>query len=184
MIGGKIKSNKGFTILELLVAMSIFVLIVASSAGLFATALRVQRNSIAYQQLLDQTSYLMEYMSRAVRMARKDIASSLPGSPADGACTGTAKLNYAFLNQCLRFRNYKDQCQQFCLVGEGIVDGSGNNLTSSDLRVLTFGVVLSGETQSDNEQPKVSFDIDIEGRENAKITIQTAVSQRNLDVRR
>ena len=170
-------NNKGFTILEMLIAVTIFTLVVASASGLFVSSLKAQRSTLAYQQLLDQTSYLMEYMSRAVRMAKKDIT---------GACTGTAKLNYVFSGQCLKFMNYKNpsQCQQFCLVGSRIVDENGNYLTASDLKVTSFNVSLSGQTQSDDLQPKVTVLLNIQGRENSKIKIQTTISQRNLDIKR
>lgn len=169
------KNNKGFTILELLVAMSIFVLIVGSSVGIFVYGLKIQRRSIAYQQLLDQTSYLLEYMSRAVRMSQKDIS---------GACTGTAKSNYSFSLGCLRFRNYKGQCQQFCAASQRLRDENGNFLTSSNLSVQTFLVTLFGEGQNDNVQPRVNFYIDIRGREDARIITRTDVSQRNLDIKK
>jgi prepilin-type N-terminal cleavage/methylation domain-containing protein len=167
--------NKGFTLIELMVAMSVFVLIIASSSGLFVSGLKIQRGSIAYQQLLDQMSYFTEYMSRAVRMAKKDIS---------GDCTGAVKLNYSFADQCLNFRNYKDQCQQFCLEGERLKDENGNYLTSDDLRILSFSVVLLGQTQDDNQQPKAVIIIEARGKEDSKITIQTTISQRNLDVRK
>jgi len=173
MIGDNTK--KGFTLIELLVSVAVFALAVSSVSGLFASSLKIQRRSIAYQQLLDQTSYFLEYMSRAVRMARKDLS---------GACTGTAKLNYAFAGQCLKFRNSKDQCQQFCLEGVRLKDQNGNYLTSGDLEVLSFNVSLSGQTQNDNEQPKAAISLDIKGRENSKIKIQTTISQRNLDVKK
>ena len=171
MIGDNMK--RGFTIIELLVATSVFVLVVASSSGLFVSGLRTQRRGIAYQQLLDQTSYLTEYMSRAVRMAKKDIS---------GTCTGSAKLNYSFAGQCLKFVNYKDQCQQFCLDNARLSDGDGVYLTSEDLSVSAFSVVLSGQTQNDDIQPKASLSLSIQGKENSTINIQTTISQRNLDV--
>jgi len=167
--------NKAFTLIELLVAMSVFVLIVASSSGLLVSGLRIQRRSVAYQQLLDQTSYLAEYMSRAIRMAKKDIS---------GVCTGTAKLNYSFTGQCLKFVNYQGQCQQFCLEGNRLKDGNGVYLTSGGLSVSAFSVVFSGETQSDDIQPKVGLSLSIQGKENSTINIQTTISQRNLDVRK
>lgn len=172
MIGDK---NKGFTLIELMVSTAVFVLIFSSVSGLFVASLRAQRRSIAYQQLLDQMSYLAEYMSRAVRMARKD---------SNGACTGTAKLNYAFAGQCLKFRNYKNNCQQFCLKGSRLEDENGNYLTSPDLNVLSFSVNLSGQTQDDNLQPKAAIILEIQGKENSKVKIQTTISQRNLDVKR
>lgn len=168
-------SKKGFTLIELMVSMAVFVFVVTAASGLFVSSLKNQRRSIAYQQLLDQSSYLMEYMSRAVRMAKKDL---------NGACTGTAKLNYAFVSQCLKFRNYKDQCQQFCLDGSRLKDENGNYLTSPDLSILSFSVNLSGQTQSDNIQPKAAILLDIQGKENSKIKIQTTISQRSLDVKR
>ncbi|MBI2450410.1 MAG: prepilin-type N-terminal cleavage/methylation domain-containing protein [Candidatus Nealsonbacteria bacterium] len=173
MIGNKY--NKGFTLIELMVSVAVFVLAVSAASGLFASSIKLQRNSIANQQLLAQTSYLTEYISRAVRMAKKDLT---------GACTGAAKLNYSFSNQCLKFSNYKDQCQQFCLVGSRITDGGVNYFTSNDLNVLLFNVNLSGQTQSDNVQPKIGISLEIQGKENFKVKIQTAVSQRSLDVKR
>lgn len=167
--------KKGFTLIEMMVATAVFAFVVTSASGLFAFSLKAQRRSIAYQQLLDQTSYLTEYISRAVRMAQKDL---------NGACTGTAKLNYAFTGQCLKLRNYKNQCQQFCLDGLRLKDENGNYLTSGDLSVLSFGVSLSGQGQGDNIQPEVVLLFDIQGKENSRIKIQTAISQRNLDVKK
>ena len=166
--------NKGFTLIEMLVAIAIFVFTVASVSGVFVTALKAQRRSIAYQQLLDQSSYLMEYISRSIRMAKKDNIS--------GTCTGTAKLNYEFSGQCLKFRNYKDLCQQFCLDGSRMKNEKGEYLTSDSLNVLSFSVTLSGATQNDDIQPMTIISIDIQGKGDAAIKIQTSVSQRNLDV--
>jgi len=165
--------NKGFTLIEMLVAIAIFVFTVASVSGVFVTALKAQRRSIAYQQLLDQSSYLMEYMSRSIRMAKKDIS---------GSCTGTAKLNYEFSGQCLKLRNYKDLCQQFCLDGSRMKNEKGEYLTSDSLNVSSFSVTLSGATQNDDIQPMTIISIDIQGKDDAAIKIQTSVSQRNLDV--
>ena len=173
--------RRGFTLIEILVAVSIFVLLVTAASGLFVSSLRAQRINLATQELLSQTSYLGEYMSRAIRMARKDL---------DGACTGTKKLNYEFINGCLKFRrDYEGECvcQQFCLVGERIKEIKGdreNYLTSPDLRVLAFGITLEGETQWDDRQPKVIISLEIEGKEETKIEIQTTVSQRELDIKR
>jgi len=157
----------------MLVAIAIFVFTVASVSGVFVTALKAQRRSIAYQQLLDQSSYLMEYMSRSIRMAKKDIS---------GSCTGTAKLNYEFSGQCLKLRNYKDLCQQFCLDGSRMKNEKGEYLTSDSLNVSSFSVTLSGATQNDDIQPMTIISIDIQGKDDAAIKIQTSVSQRNLDV--
>ena len=174
----KIKNkNNGFTLVEMLVSLAIFATAVTLVSTIFVSGLKTQRQNLAYQQLLGQTSYLIEYISRAIRMATKDI---------EGICTGTAKLNYKFESQCLKFRNYKNECQQFCLEGtrlKEIKNGIENYLTSPDLKVNSFVIILTGETEDDYLQPLVSLFLEIEGKEQAKIKIKTSLSQRNLDVK-
>lgn len=169
-------NNKGFTLIEMVVAVAVFTLLVTASTGVFLSAIRAQKTSLATQEVLDQTSYLMEYMSKALRMARKDMT---------GACTGTAKLNYAFENQCIKFNNYQAACQQFCLDGTRLKDEDGNYLTSDSLTVSSFNVILSGEIQppADNQQPRVTIFLEVQGKDGSNIQIQTTISQRNPDVR-
>lgn len=174
------KSGAGFTLIEMMVAVAIFMIVVTAVSTLFVQAIRAQRRNLAYQELSDQTSYVMEYMSRAIRMAKKDM---------DGACTGTPKLNYSFGGQCLKFKNYDSECQEFCLDVTRLKEikaGVHNYLTSPELTVSSFNIVPQGWAQppADYLQPLVSILLEIEGREGAKIQIQTSISQRDLDVQR
>ncbi|KKS91528.1 MAG: hypothetical protein UV65_C0004G0018 [Parcubacteria group bacterium GW2011_GWF2_43_11] len=165
--------NKGFTLIEMVVAVAIFTLLVGTTSSIFLSSIKTQKQGLATQEILDQTSYLMEYMSRSIRMAKKDIS---------GSCTGIVKLNYEFSGQCLKLRNYKDLCQQFCLDGSRMKNEKGEYLTSDSLNVSSFSVTLSGATQNDDIQPMTIISIDIQGKDDAAIKIQTSVSQRNLDV--
>ena len=172
-------NNKGFTLIEMMVAVGVFTLLVSAASGIFVSSLRAQRHSLATQEILDQSSYVMEYMSRALRMAKKDDVN--------GTCTtaGIPKLNYAIEGQCLKFRNYHSECQEFCLDGgrlKEVKGGSENYLTSENLTVEDFSVNLEGQQQTDNLQPKVSIFLNIDGKEKSNIKIQTTISQRNLDI--
>ncbi|MEK7503366.1 MAG: prepilin-type N-terminal cleavage/methylation domain-containing protein [Patescibacteria group bacterium] len=175
--GASQSGGGGFTLIEMMVAVAVFTLLVGASSGIFVSSLRGQKQSLALQEVLSQTSYLMEYMSKAVRMATKDIA---------GDCTGTAKLNYAFQNQCLKFKNYQGTCQQFCLAGARLQDGDGNYLTSASSTVSAFNVTIVGAIQppTDYLQPKVTIFLRVTGQEGSKTEIQTTISQRNPDVRK
>jgi len=169
------KKSKSFTLIELLVAVMIFSLIGGIAAGVFTSGLRDQRKSLASQEILSQTSYLMEYISRALRMARKDI---------DGICID-AKLNYKIVDSGIEFMNYKGECQKFYLSASQLKEEKGgavSDLTSGNLEVANFNVNLLGETQTDDLQPRATFFLEIKGKEQSKIKIQTTVSQRNLDV--
>ncbi len=172
--------NKGFTLIEMVVAVAVFTLVVTMASGLFISSLRVQRQSLAYQVVLDQTSYATEYMSRALRMAKKDIA---------GDCI-SAKLNYEGTREGkgLKFKNYENVCQEFFWDTDTnqlkeIKGGEENFLTSNDLQILAFNINLAGVSQYDDLQPRITILLDIKGKEQSNIKIQTTISQRNLDVR-
>lgn len=184
------QSQKSFTIVELLVALAIFSLIVGSASGIFVSAIRAQRKALAQQELLDQTSYLMEYISRSVRMARKELSAP--------DCLSEHGLNYAttssrvisgktYSGLGLRFRNYQGICQEFFVDSQMLKEWKEGYLeplplTSGNLKVNSFNVNLVGQSQDDDLQPKVTVFFEIEGREQTKIKIQTSLSQRNPDI--
>jgi len=177
--------NKSFTLIEILVAVTIFSLIMGIASGIFISAIKAQRKTLAYQQLLDQTSYIMEYMSRALRMAKKDDIGGVN-------CLNPDKVNFEVTHsgQGIKFRNYQDICQEFYLDGIQLneeKDGVVLELTSTNLQVLYFNVNLIGETQIDNLQPRVTLLLNIKGtgekpEQKPEIKIQTTISQRNPDI--
>ena len=179
--------NKGVTLIEMLVAVTIFAIVVGAISSIFISAIRTQRRVLATQELLDQTSYVLEYMGRALRMAKKD---------SNGSCitVGTNYLTNPPVNDAIQFiatTNTGDECTAFHLVGNKIVKtimstGESFDLTSANLQVNSLKFNLSGESESDTLQPRVTIFLEIEGREAAgsrpKIQTQTSISQRPLDV--
>ena len=177
------KYNKSFTLIEVLVTVAIFALIITVTTGIFTSALKGQRRSLANQELLDEVSYITEYMSKALRMAKTDF---------DATCI-MAGYNYVFSGPVLGFKNYRDECQYFYVEGatlkEQKIPGSINNLTSNNLQVNRFNVRIWGgattgvAVPSDQDQARLTFFLDIEHKkEPVSIKIQTTVSQRELDV--
>jgi len=181
------KYKKGFTLIEVLVSVAIFSLLIAGPTGFFISSLKGQKKALSSQELIDSTSYFLEYFSRAVRMAQKDSLSSC-------LTNSFVKTNYELTEgPGIKFMNYKGECQEIYLDAEekilkekrGVSDPI--SLTSSNLEVVSFQIRLSGETQSDNLQPKVTILLKMRGKSQAEdmrpeISIQTTISQRNLDV--
>lgn len=166
--------------------MAVFTFITAAASGIFVSALKTQRSSLAYREIIDQTSYLEDYMSRAIRMARKERSAP--------ACLSGNNLNYEETRSGngLKFVNYLGYCQEFFLdtatnrlkeTKSGPV-GTEEFLTSDSLNVSIFNIQLTGQSQNDDIQPRVTLFLDIKGKEQSKIQIQTTISQRNLDIRR
>ncbi|TSC95047.1 MAG: hypothetical protein CEN87_59 [Parcubacteria group bacterium Licking1014_1] len=67
------KSSKGFTLIELIVVIAVFLFVIGAAIGIFISIMQHQKRILSEQELLNQASYIMEYMSKAMRMARKDL---------------------------------------------------------------------------------------------------------------
>ncbi len=64
----KNQKNKGFTLVELMVATSIFVIIMLSSMGSLFTLLDASKTSRALRFAMDNVNFSMESMTRSIRM--------------------------------------------------------------------------------------------------------------------
>ncbi|XOA42803.1 MAG: PilW family protein [Candidatus Nealsonbacteria bacterium] len=179
-----INKKWGYTLIEVLVAVAIFSTVISVPTGFFISSLKSQHRALALRETIDNTSYLVEYVSRALRMAKKAV---------DDDCID-AKTNYKITRagKGIKFENYEDPpvCQEFYLDTDKRLyeskDGApGLPLTPDDLEITQFQFHLSGQTQEDNLQPQITMLLEI-GKKGAsglpKIRIQTTVSQRNLDI--
>jgi len=167
--------KKGFTLIELLVSMTIFLIVMASIIELFISGIKTQKKSLALQTLSDDTSYVMEYMSRTIRMAKKDL---------DTGC------NFEIIADGIKFLNYRKEDQWFILedgqIKEKKDDAPGYTaLTPDNVQVKKLSFGLSGECQTDNLQPRVTIAMQIQTKEvdPQTLNIQTTISQRDLDVK-
>lgn len=180
--------NKGYTLIEVLISVLVFSLISGAAFGVFALALRVQKYSLASQQLLAQTSYAMEYMSRAMRMAKRDDMGCIDGSNYDNPGGDTSRIKFLdYKGECLEFF-WEDTSKQLKVNrwkdGARIFDAV--ELVSDDFEIVSpLNFEISGDEPGDNSQPRVTIYMEIKGKSTGyqpKIKIQTTISQRNLDI--
>lgn len=184
--------KKGFTLIEMLVAVGIFSILTVSLSSVFVSSIKSQTHTLYTQELMNQSSRVLEYMGRALRMAKKDTS---------GTCIAVnTSYNYDAVNHRITFLDYNDKCHRFLLSSDTIreqesTDATVGNLqsavdlTSSTIEVnaLTFNVTGDGQPPADTNQPKVTILIDAQGSTEAidpipTIKVQTTVSQRHLDV--
>lgn len=64
----KAKSQKGYSLIELLVAMGLFSIVVSIMASMFMASLRGQQKAFTAQNIADNMRYAMEIMSKEIRM--------------------------------------------------------------------------------------------------------------------
>lgn len=190
------KKNKGFTIIELLVVVSVFSSIVFIISSLFISVFKQQRKTLNQQELLNQTGYVVEYMGRALRMAKEDVS-------AENSCITSGTRNYQITTEAgsysgkgIRFLNnsaggpcqelFWDQTSQMLYESKnaGIASPTFLPLFADYIRIEKFGIVLSETIASPNYQPRVTVSMKVKigfGSESAEKQIQITTSQRNLN---
>lgn len=177
------EQKKGFTLVELVVALGIFSMALGITSQTFVAGIKLQRKFLASTESLNEISYLMEYMARSIRMAYKDMTP---------VCLSAAKLNYeaTYGGEGVKFMKKNSQCQEFYLDGETLYESKNNGaeinaLTSPKVRVVAFNVGPSTSwDQNDEEQPRVTLFLEVEAKDGTRVKMQTTVSQRNKDTRK
>lgn len=96
--------RQGFTLIEMMVALAIFIMVVAMSVGLFSAVLKAQRKTYNLQMTQDTSRYLIEMMAKEIRMS-KIINIALLGND-------VSRLRIERLDELgteVRYRFYNDQ---------------------------------------------------------------------------
>ena len=193
----KIKQTRGTSLLELLVAVTIFAVIILSSAQIFKVVIDGQRNVMSAQNVQENIRYTMEKISREARMAhisnRDCEAFVAPLSPT------LVRANYKVFNvaigpysDILYFKNKDDKCVAYylrdnylrvkaeTLSGEVVsADITPSKIEVSNLRFYAVGDVV-GAFHSLQSYVTISMDIKSVGPElhEQSMKIQSTISSR------
>lgn len=166
-------SQKGFTMIELIVAMGIFVTLLAAATGGFVQALRAQRAIVALMTANDNASLILEQMAREIRVGYNFQTSASEDE--------------------LTFVNGYNEIVTYRLNNQGIERGVGGGLSGATFQRLTAQVAridgikfrLQGAQSGDGEAPRVTVNLAVGARgrgvENIIVNIQTTVSARLID---
>lgn len=155
------KNQKGFTIIELMVAMSLFVIVVGISSGVFIRSLRTQRALVSLMAANDNASQTLEQMTREIRIG---TAFSANGSR-------------------LSFTNADNESVAYDLV-EGKMERNGKVLTASNVLVKYLSFIVRGADEGDGVSTRVTILLGISARgkmESFITRLQTTVAARVLD---
>lgn len=172
--------KKGFTLIELIISFGIFMVVVSGLMSALISTVKLQRNIIDSQKMLDEVSYSLEYMTRAIRMAKKDI---------DGVCVNKG-VNYSLSGNTITFLNSDNKCQSFRLNNNNIEvrispDTAFLPLTSEAVTITQLSFSHAGSSWSSNgdDQTKVAILIKAKSRSDSIIKFQTTISQRRLNTK-
>ncbi|MEA3463698.1 MAG: prepilin-type N-terminal cleavage/methylation domain-containing protein [Patescibacteria group bacterium] len=182
------KNNTGTTLIELLVAVTLFSVIMLSATAIFKIMVEGQRNAIAAQNAQESMKYVFEVMAKEVRMAQKsndecriEIGFSIPA---------TYKVYNVSSNgegDILYFKNKNTDCVAYYLADGYLMVYRGGEIASttpSGIKVsnLKFKIIDDLIDAFHSVQPQVTMVMDIEAvgkiMHKQKMKMQTTISSR------
>ena len=182
--GQRSNVSGGFTLMEMVVAVALFLIAVTICIGIFMSALKANGKIIAMQDVENEVRYIIEVISKEVRL-------------------GTIAYDYYEDNfenpvSILAIRDNAGNVSFFGLKGDGVSDGivqvsltggeTWSDLNTDSIRVDSFDFYLIpdydpfSQTSEDIQQPMVLLYLDgrydKDGTMDGQIKIQTAVVSR------
>ena len=193
----KMTKNSGFTLIEIMTAVSIFAVVTTISMGSILTIFDVNRKAESVKTVMDNLNLALESMAREMRFGTKyvcgyssPISGSIMPTPQDCAINGGAS-SIAFLS------NDKSTAIVYRQTGTLIEKSRGGSnfvpVTAPEIIIEDLDFFVVGARPSSSEissggtphQPKVLIRIRGEAGTKAgtrtEFTMQTLVSQRELD---
>ena len=171
-------NNRGFTLMELLVAMTVFLVVIGLSSGIFLQTLKSQRTITRFSESMNNATLSLEQIAREVRTGFD--------------FSGTGNID------SLRFRNGYGNYVAYSLIDNGINENgsigrcerpqsTGCQITDlSDFELIVSPDVdiknLVFYVQNDADRPPlVTVVAEVAIDQDATLTLQTSVSARILD---
>ncbi len=188
--------NEGFTLVELMVSMAIFMMIMLAAMGSLFVSLNAIRNIRAEQTAIDSVNYAVESMSRSIRLGTKYHSC-------DGNCppnTDTTAV-YNGNNSRISFvpQNFDEingtpgtgSRIEYRLEGGKVKRCEKNvcaSIVSDEVTITTLKFDIKGAEDTspitDDYHPRVYIlvggEVTIKGSETTTFAIQTIAAQRNL----
>lgn len=183
----RINKIKGFTLIEIMVSVSIFAVIMLMVSSSIFTVFESNRKSQSLRAVMDNLNLSLESMTRTIRFGKGyhcDISGSSPPYPTQDCPSGATSI--AVLDSSGNTVSYELSTG---VIVRKIGGGAGANITSSDVTIDKLKFYVTGSTPyssgSDLAQPKVILIVDghagVKTTSSSYFSLQTTISQRQFD---
>jgi Tfp pilus assembly protein PilW len=129
MLVKKTRKQEGVTLVEMIVAISIFVFVIVIVTSIFQLVIEGQRNAIAAQNTQESLRFTLEMMSKELRQAR--VSNTQSSSYCQDVLTAPIyrtfnKDNTTFPGfDILYFKNKHEECVYYTVVDDGGINRLG-----------------------------------------------------------
>ncbi len=186
------KNNKGTTLLELTVAISIFSIAILSVMQIFDMSIKGQRNVVAAQNMQESIRYTLEVMSKEIRMAKEADNNDCEATLINKVYYTDAANNTLYLlnsnNKCVKYflDNNNEvtrlKVKRYTAGSPTVFDEDFITPLRANVTGLKFDII---EDISGNKQPRVTMVLDIEATgkniNKNELKIQTTISARHYE---
>tara|TARA_B100001964_G_C14093939_1_gene536111 strand:+ start:200 stop:742 length:543 start_codon:yes stop_codon:yes gene_type:complete len=154
-----VKNNKGFTLVELLIAISIFASLSIVISGIYLAFSKSQARIKASQSLLNDTQYILETISKEIQNNQIDYGNDYPNDCGSSYCQITLikengdKSNFTYSDKVIKYYIKLHNQESWNSI-------SLNNIL--DFEITYFNIYLTPLALSENEQPRVTISMEVE----------------------
>lgn len=173
--------GRGFTLIELMVAVSIFSLVMVMSAGAILAILDANYKSQTERSVMDNLNNALEDMTRSIRFGSHYHCGS------SGDLTQTQDC--ASGNTAMAVLDSSGNTILYALSGGSITrsvnGGAALALTSPDITITSLAFRVFGSSVSDTLQPQaivlIKGYVSGKNQTSSSFVLETTISQRNFD---
>ena len=184
MIKRKNILNKGFTLIEIMVSLSVFIIVMTTSLGAILSILDANEKSQTKKTAMDNLNFALESVSRTIRFGTNFYCGTINTNPppANDCPSGASSVT---------LRTAEGALVTYSLSGGRIMkavnSGTANPITSPEVSITRMNFYVFGSTAwPDSAQPRVLMSISgvagTKANTSSIFNLQTMVSQRKLDI--
>lgn len=184
--------KKGFTLVEMLVAVSVFSMVMLMATGSVFSIVEANKKTHSIKSVMTNLNFALESMARDIRVGLKYRCTNDSGDSGVTAldCGGAGGTVFSYkANRDLDGNGYDDSDRiKYWVQGGRIMRQSASDpaipITATEITVDSLRFYVDGSAQYDGRQPKVVMTVGGSsgvGKTRSEFNIQTTISQRSLD---
>lgn len=203
MMQSSSQRNNGFTLIEMLVALSLFTIVVTIAVGAFLSLIGASKSVQGEQSVITTLTFVLDSMTREIRTGTNyycntrsvlDDPSQVSTSTVRDCATGSDGLSFVEAGSSIttgaasaRIAYYYDNSSSTNrTIMRKVGNGAPQSIVSDGITVTNAQFFVTGSTRlgsgTDTNQPTVTIVLEARDENGATTTLQTTVTQRELDI--
>lgn len=177
----KYKLNKGLTLVEIMVASSMFIVVMLIISGSIVSVFSSNQKSNNLRSVMDNLNLTLESMTRTIRFSKNyNCGSYSPLTTPQNCPAGSSNFTITFGSTPISYSLSGGRIKR-------ITNGVDTNtyITSPDVAISSLKFVVEGSDPTDNLQPRVTIMVKGTaggtGSRGSTFSLETTISQRQFD---